>query len=100
VGVFSPFWPGLPCPGRQPTGNFLAHIFFETWPNSASLKPFNDFLAHLGPKLWLKNLTSDKNEKIHKRYDLLSQGKFWPTITRQQIELESCSNPVKTREVL
>jgi len=31
---------------------------------------------------------------------LPSQGKFWPAITRQQIELESCSNPLKTRDVL
>jgi len=28
------------------------------------------------------------------------QGKFWPAITRQQIELESYSNPLKTCEVL
>jgi len=27
---------------------------------------------------------------------LAFQGKLWPAVTRQQIELESCSNPVMT----
>jgi len=31
---------------------------------------------------------------------LTFQGKLWPAITRQQIELESCSNPVKTSDVV
>jgi len=29
-------------------------------------------------------------------YNLLSQGKVWPAITGQQIDLKSCSNPPKT----
>jgi len=28
------------------------------------------------------------------------QGKVWPAISRQQIELESCSNSVMTRGVV
>jgi len=35
---------------------------------------------------------------FYERCDLPSQGKFY--ITQQQIKLESCSNPLKTREVL
>jgi len=35
---------------------------------------------------------------FYERCDLPSQGKFY--ITQQQIKLESCSNPPKTREVL
>jgi len=31
---------------------------------------------------------------------LLFPGKPWPAITRQQIELESCSNPVMTGGVV
>jgi len=33
-------------------------------------------------------------------YDLRSQGKFWPAIPKEQIELESCWNIRKTRDVL
>jgi len=31
---------------------------------------------------------------------LHSQGKIWPATIGQQIELESCSNPVMTRGVV
>jgi len=40
------------------------------------------------------------NTNVPLKYDLLSQGKFWSAITHQLIELESCSNPLNTREVL
>jgi len=33
-------------------------------------------------------------------YGPASQGKLWPAITGQQIELESCSNPLMTRGVV
>jgi len=36
------------------------------------------------------------NSKLQKRHNLPIQGKLWPAITQQQIELESCSNPVMT----
>jgi len=39
-------------------------------------------------------------KKFHERYNLLSPDKIWPAITRQQIELERCSNPLKTRPAL
>jgi len=38
--------------------------------------------------------------KLQERYNLPSVGKPWQAITRQQIELESYLNPLKTREVL
>ena len=41
-----------------------------------------------------------KTKKFNKSYCLLFQSKFWLAITQQQIELEMCSNPVKTWEVL
>jgi len=41
-----------------------------------------------------------KFKKLHESYDLPSHGQFLPAITRQQIELESYSNPLNTREVL
>jgi len=34
------------------------------------------------------------------RHNLSFKGEFWPAITRQQIELESCSNPVMTSGVV
>jgi len=39
-------------------------------------------------------------KKLQKMYNFPSQVKFWPATTRQQIELESWSNPRKTRGVL
>jgi len=41
-----------------------------------------------------------KIEKFHKRYNLPFQATLWPAITRQALELESYSNPVKTLEDL
>jgi len=41
-----------------------------------------------------------KIKTFHERYNIPSQGKLWPAITRRQIELESRSNDLKTREVL
>ena len=40
----------------------------------------------------------DKSQEVSKRYNLPFRAKLWPAITRQQIDLESNSNPVKTRE--
>jgi len=37
-----------------------------------------------------------KIKKFLERYDLPSQGKFWPAITQQHIELQCYSNPLKT----
>jgi len=47
-----------------------------------------------------KTLFLTKIEKFHKRYNFPFQAQLWPAITRQEIELESYSNPVKTREDL
>jgi len=41
-----------------------------------------------------------QNSKLQKRHNFPSQGKIVPATTRQQIELESCSNPVMTRGVV
>jgi len=38
-----------------------------------------------------------KMKTLHNRCDLPFQGKFWPAITCQEIELESYSNLLKTR---
>jgi len=36
-----------------------------------------------------------KIKKFLERYDWRFQGKLWSAITQQEIELESCSNPLK-----
>jgi len=41
-----------------------------------------------------------KFKTFQKRHNLPFQGKLWPAISRQQIELESCSNPVMTSGVV
>jgi len=40
------------------------------------------------------------NSNFSEKAQFAFQGKFWPAITRQQIELESCSNPVMTSGVM
>jgi len=42
----------------------------------------------------------EKFKTFQKRRNLPFQGKLWPAITRQQIELDGCSNPVMTRGVV
>ena len=39
-------------------------------------------------------------KRFQKRHIFPFQGKLWPAITRQHIELESCSNPVMTSGVV
>jgi len=78
----------------------LAQFFWETRPKSASLEPLIDLLAYLEPKLGFKNPVFDKIQKVSKKYNLFSQGKLLPVIIGQQIKLESCSNPLKTHDVL
>ena len=60
-----------------------------------------DWLSSIsGAKIMAQKPNFHINKKLHPRYDVPSQDKFWPAITQQQIELESCSNPPKTRNVL
>jgi len=63
-----------------------------------SLEPLSGFLAYLEPKSWAKkqklaNISSPSNAKLGWITSILLMA-----ITRQQIELECCSNPLKTRE--
>jgi len=41
-----------------------------------------------------------KFKRFQKRHIFAFQGKLWPAITWQQIELESCSNPVMTSGIV
>ena len=87
-------------PGRELNEPFFVLKFcLETRLSSESLEPLIGFLAYLEPKLWLKNTLFDKYINFFRNVWFPSHGKFWPAITRQQIELESYSNPLKTREV-
>jgi len=97
---FRPFCPVYLTLGTNPAGHILGSCFLESRPKSTSLEPFNCFIKYLELKSWLKKIIFDKNKKVTKRYDLIYQVKFSPAVTRQQIELESCSNPRKTRDVL
>jgi len=66
----------------------------KTRSKSTSTEPLIDFLAHRERKLWLidQKLTNFAPSKF-------TLGGISPqAITRRQIKLESCSNPVKTRE--
>jgi len=99
--MFFCFWPTLPGPRRQHNEEcFWLKVFLETRLKSAPLEHVIDLLAYLEPKLWLKTQFLTKFKNFQKRHNLPSQCKLWPAITGQQIELESCSSPLKTRDVL
>jgi len=60
-----------------------------------SIEPLIDFLAYRERKLWLINQKWDQNFPPSK----VTLGGISPqAITRRQIELETSSNPLKTRE--
>jgi len=69
---------------------FWLKLFLETRLSSESLKS-------LGPNYGSKTQFLTKIKKFHEKYNLPSQDQLWSAITRQQIELESCSNPLKSR---
>ena len=97
--VFAYLWPTLPGPGRPSNGpTFWPKYFYETRLSHESLEPLIGFLAYLDKKLFHKNQKAVKNPTPKKD----NQGRITPlldmAITRCQNRLESCSNPLKTRE--
>jgi len=75
----------------------LAQVFLETRPKSGSLQPLIDFLPYLEPKLWAKkqNFAAPTNASLG-----WITPTFYMAITRQQIELESCSTRLWKWKVL
>jgi len=53
------------------------------------------FLAYLEPKLWLKKQKLIKNSTLTNIYLWYVMLILYVAITRQQIELESCSSPLQ-----
>ena len=94
-GVFVLFWPPFPGPGRRTNGlSFRLKDLLKTRSNSASIETLIDFPAYREGKGWLINQIWPKFCSLTSH----SGGDFTQAITRRQIELESCSNPPKTRE--
>jgi len=90
----------LPCPERQPNANFiLLKVFWICDSKTSLIEPLIDLLAHRKTKLWLKNPVFGKNLKFSKKVTLAISVQHWPLVVGSQIELESYSNPLKTREV-
>ena len=86
--------------GRQPNANvFSLNFFLDLRLENVSLEPLIDLLQHLDGKLWLKNPVFGKNLKFSKKLRLATSVQLWPLVIGSQIELESYSNPLKTREV-
>jgi len=79
---------------------FLVQEFLDSRLSSDSFEPLIVLLAYLERKLWLKK------QKLGKILlpQMLTLGILYPcrtmAIPRQQIELESCSNRLKTQKVL
>ena len=101
AGVFSNFWPNLPGPGRQPNGPFFGSLgcFFG---NLAKIRLFRalDWLSSIiGTKITAQK-PNFRQKKVTQKVRLALSGQIWPAITRQQIELESCSNLLKMGKVL
>jgi len=88
-------WLTLPGPGHQPKRLvFWIKFFLESRLSSGSLDPLIDFVIYLEPKLW------SKNQQLIKILlpQTVTLGILYPwpllAVSRQQNELESCSNPL------
>jgi len=68
----------------------LAVAFFQRVSSKPTMKNF----AVPSLPQWCFNKSRKVN--LQKKHTLPFQAEFWPAIPRQQIELESCSNPVTT----
>ena len=100
-GTLSHFWLSLPSPGRQSIEPcFWLKFFWQLGKNPRLWSPWLNCWDIWSQNFGTKTQFLKKFKKFHKKYNLPSQGKFWPTITWQQIELESCSNRLKTPDVL
>jgi len=78
---------------------FSLKVFLDLWLENESLEPLIDLLAYLDLKLRLKNPVFGKNLKFSIKVTLATSIQLWPLVVGSQIELESYSNPLKTREV-
>ena len=92
-GTFA--WPGAPAQCEL----FFAQSILDLWLKNESLEHLNDVLSHRETKLWLKISVFRKNLKFSKKVTLATSVQLWPLVVGSQIELESYSNPLKTREV-
>ena len=95
VGVILCFFDHLyPVLGGNPISHFFGEVFLGSRQNSTTLEHLIDFLAYLEPKLQVKNQNLAKMSVLTN----LDLGWIAPifcmAITRQHIELESCSNPL------
>jgi len=89
----------LPGPGRQPDANFFRSKFFWFVTRKRVFRALDWLASTSGTKLWLKNSVFGKNLKFSKKVTLATSVQLWPVVVGSQIELESYSNPLKTREV-
>ena len=96
LGIFGAFaWPWAPAQCEF----FSLKVFLDLWLENESLEHLIDLLAHWETKYFLKNPIFGKNLKFSKRVTLATSVQPWPLVVGTQIELESYSNRVKTREV-
>jgi len=95
-GVFALFWPSLPGPGRRPNGPFFGlKSLVENWVKIRVYRAFDWHSSISGAKIMAHEPKIDQNFAPSK----VTLGDISPqAVTRRQIELESCSNPLKTRE--
>jgi len=98
-GVLAFFGHLHPALGANLMNHFLAKFLLETRQKSTTSEPLIDILAYLQPKLWAKKQNLKISAPTNPNLGWLTPI-FYMAITRQQLELESCSNPLKTREVL
>ena len=95
----SAFLAPLPGPGCQPNANFLSlKVFFGLLNRKRAFKALNWLDSTSGDRK-LKNPVLGKNLNFSKKVTLAASVQLWPLVVCSQIELDSYSNPLKTREV-
>jgi len=99
VGVILCFFGHLyPVLGADPISHFFGEVFLETRQKSTTLEHLIDILAYLETKLQVKNQNLAKFSVLTNINLGWITSIFCMAIPRQQIELESCSNSLKSRE--
>ena len=88
---FHPFGQVHLALGANQTSQFFGSILFGNWAMIQVFRALDWFLAYLQANVGWKTQFLKKIRTLYETYDLPSQGKLWPTITQQLIELKSCS---------
>jgi len=97
--MFVHFWRLCLALGASPMGTFFAQSFFGFVIRKRVFRALDWLASSSGDKLMAQKPSFCQKFEFSKKATLATSVQLWPLVVSSQIEQESYSNPLKTREV-